>query len=84
MSAVLKFSQCGFATRAVHAGNDVDQDSGAIKRPITMGNSYALPYDPTDMNWSSAAGNLYIIAWKRYNELEFIQCACRFTENCAV
>ena len=25
-----------------------------------------------------------IIAWKRYNELEFIQCACRFTENCAV
>ena len=25
-----------------------------------------------------------IIAWKRYNELEFIQCACRFTENCAI
>ena len=49
----------GFATRAVHAGNDIDQDSGAIKRPITMANSYALPYDPTDMNWSSAAGNLY-------------------------
>ena len=24
-----------------------------------------------------------ILAWKRYNELEFIQCACRFTENCA-
>ena len=22
-----------------------------------------------------------ILAWKRYNELEFIQCACRFTEN---
>lgn len=22
-----------------------------------------------------------IIAWKRYNNLEFIQCACRFTEN---
>ncbi len=22
-----------------------------------------------------------IIAWRRYNELEFIQCACRFTEN---
>lgn len=49
----------GFATRAVHTGNDVDRDSGAIKRPITMGNSYALPYDPTDMNWSSAGGNLY-------------------------
>ena len=25
-----------------------------------------------------------ILAWKRYNELEFIQCACRFTENCAI
>ena len=52
-------SNYGFATRAVHVGNEVDKDSGAIKRPITMGNSYALPYDPTDMNWSSASGNLY-------------------------
>ena len=25
-----------------------------------------------------------ILAWKRHNELEFIQCACRFTENCAI
>ncbi|HCB99786.1 MAG TPA: tRNA 2-thiocytidine(32) synthetase TtcA [Ruminococcaceae bacterium] len=25
-----------------------------------------------------------IIAWKRYNGLEFIQCACRFTENCVL
>lgn len=23
-----------------------------------------------------------ILAWKQYNDLEFIQCACRFTENC--
>lgn len=49
----------GFQTRAVHTGNDVDGESGAIKRPITMANSYELPYDPTDMNWSSAGGNLY-------------------------
>lgn len=49
----------GFQTRAVHTGNDVDSETGAIKRPITMANSYELPYDPTDMNWSSAAGNLY-------------------------
>lgn len=52
-------SEYGFATRAVHAGNDIDKDTGAIKRPITMANSYELPYDPTDMNWSSAGGNLY-------------------------
>ena len=25
-----------------------------------------------------------ILAWKHYNELEFIQCACRFTENCTM
>lgn len=25
-----------------------------------------------------------IISWRRYNELEFIQCACRFTENCTM
>lgn len=49
----------GFQTRAVHTGNDVDRETGAIRRPITMANSYELPYDPTDMNWSSAAGNLY-------------------------
>ncbi|QHQ61811.1 tRNA 2-thiocytidine biosynthesis protein TtcA [Anaerocolumna sedimenticola] len=23
-----------------------------------------------------------IIAWRKYNNLQFIQCACRFTENC--
>lgn len=52
-------NEFGFQTRAVHTGNDVDEESGAIKRPITMANSYELPYDPTDMNWSSAGGNLY-------------------------
>ena len=52
-------NEFGFQTRAVHTGNDVDAETGAIKRPITMANSYELPYDPTDMNWSSAEGNLY-------------------------
>lgn len=49
----------GFSTRAVHAGNDVDQETGAIKRPITMANSYELPYDPSDLNWSSASKAIY-------------------------
>ncbi|MDR3345233.1 MAG: PLP-dependent aspartate aminotransferase family protein [Oscillospiraceae bacterium] len=49
----------GFATRAVHGGNEIDAETGAIRRPITMANSYALPYDPSEMNWSSANGNLY-------------------------
>ncbi len=25
-----------------------------------------------------------IIEWRRYNDLQFIQCACRFTENCTM
>lgn len=52
-------NEYGFQTRDVHTGNDVDGETGAIKRPITMANSYELPYDPTYVNWSSAAGNLY-------------------------
>ncbi|MBR0599468.1 trans-sulfuration enzyme family protein [Sinanaerobacter chloroacetimidivorans] len=49
----------GFQTRAVHTGNDVDLGTGAIKRPITMANSYELPYDPSVLNWSGADKNLY-------------------------
>lgn len=49
----------GFHTLAVHAGNAIDKETGAIKRPITMANSYELPYDPSDVNWSAAGGNVY-------------------------
>jgi methionine-gamma-lyase len=49
----------GFLTRAVHVGNGVDGETGSIRRPITMANSYALPYDPSDINWSSAEGSIY-------------------------
>lgn len=52
-------SEYSFSTRAIHTGNDIDSETGAIKRPITMANSYSLPYDPTDINWSSAGGNVY-------------------------
>lgn len=52
-------NEFGFQTRAVHSGNDVDKGTGAIKRPITMANSYELPYDPTDLNWSFAEKALY-------------------------
>lgn len=27
---------------------------------------------------------LAVLAWKKYNELTFINCACRFTENCTI
>ena len=59
MSEKTEINRYGFHTRAVHTGNGVDKETGAVKRPITMANSYELPYDPTEMNWSSAEGNLY-------------------------
>jgi methionine-gamma-lyase len=49
----------GFLTRAVHTGNDVDGETGAIRRPIVMANSYVLPYDPSDLNWSGADRDIY-------------------------
>ncbi|GHS85461.1 cystathionine gamma-lyase [Actinomycetota bacterium] len=49
----------GFATRAVHAGNGVDAETGAIRRPIVMANSYELPDDPSAISWSSTDTLLY-------------------------
>ena len=50
MSKRIYGNEYGFQTRAVHTGNDVDSETGAIKRPITMANSYELPYDPSELN----------------------------------
>jgi cystathionine beta-lyase/cystathionine gamma-synthase len=51
--------ETGFATKAVHAGNGVDAETGAIRRPIVMANSYALPEDPSSISWSSTDTLLY-------------------------
>ncbi|MDR1484300.1 MAG: PLP-dependent aspartate aminotransferase family protein [Planctomycetaceae bacterium] len=52
-------NEFGFRTRAVHAGDGIDRETWAVRRPITMANSYQLPYDATGSNWSSAEGMLY-------------------------
>lgn len=36
----------GFNTQAIHVGNAIDEGSGAIRTPIIMANSYALPLRP--------------------------------------
>ncbi|MGI8306050.1 trans-sulfuration enzyme family protein [Saccharopolyspora hattusasensis] len=41
-----------FATQAVHGGNTTDSAGGAIRTPIVMANSYLLPDDPSEMDWS--------------------------------
>jgi methionine-gamma-lyase len=59
MAEIKYGKEYGFHTRSVHSGNDVDKDTGAIRRPITMANSYELPYDPTSVGWSEAGKSLY-------------------------
>jgi cystathionine beta-lyase/cystathionine gamma-synthase len=49
----------GFDTQAVHGGNVKDATSGAIRTPIVMANSYALPDDPSTMDWSKPQGLCY-------------------------
>lgn len=51
--------QTSFQTRCIHSGNHIDQETGAIRRPITMANSYRLPEDASTLNWSSADQLLY-------------------------
>jgi cystathionine gamma-synthase/methionine-gamma-lyase len=44
--------EAGFPTQCIHAGNGIDKETGAIRRPLTMANSYRLPEDASAMNWS--------------------------------
>ena len=46
-------------TQAVHAGNEIDRGSGALRTPIVMANSYALPDDPSQISWSGTDVPLY-------------------------
>lgn len=48
----MKKTQVDFRTKCIHAGNGIDKETGAIRRPLTMANSYRLPEDASAMNWS--------------------------------
>lgn len=48
-----------FSTKCIHAGNDIDKETGAIRRPIIMANSYRLPEDASALNWSDADQLIY-------------------------
>ncbi len=49
----------GEATWAVHGGNQVDAGTGALRNPLVMANSYLLPADPSQMDWSNPGGLVY-------------------------
>jgi methionine-gamma-lyase len=46
-------------TQAVHAGNEIDPGSGAVRTPLILANSYALPEDPSSISWSSSEHTIY-------------------------
>lgn len=43
----------------MHAGNLIDPGTGAVRTPIVMANSYALPEDPSSISWSGTDVALY-------------------------
>lgn len=49
----------GELTNSVHAGNSIDAGSGAIRTPLVLANSYALPEDPSTLSWSGTDVPLY-------------------------
>ena len=48
-----RFADYGLATQAVHTGTDYDAETGAVRRPLHMANSYKLPDDLSKVNYSS-------------------------------
>ncbi|GAA3566151.1 aminotransferase class I/II-fold pyridoxal phosphate-dependent enzyme [Amycolatopsis ultiminotia] len=47
-----------FPSQAVHAGNE-SADTGPLRTPIVMANSYRLPADPSGLSWSGTDVPLY-------------------------
>ena len=47
-------------TLPVHAGTAIDPGTGAVRTPLVLANSYALPDDPSEISWSGSDIPLYI------------------------
>lgn len=48
-----KFKDYDITTQAIHTGTDYDEGTGAVRRPLHMANSYKLPDDLSQVNYSS-------------------------------
>ena len=48
-----RFADYGIATQAIHTGTDYDAETGAVRRPLHIANSYKLPDDLSKVNYSS-------------------------------
>ena len=48
-----RFKDYDITTQAIHTGTDYDAETGAVRRPLHMANSYKLPDDLSKVNYSS-------------------------------
>lgn len=48
-----RFEGYDITTQAMHTGTDYDAETGAVRRPLHMANSYKLPEDLSQVNYSS-------------------------------
>ena len=48
-----RFKDYDITTQAIHTGTDYDKETGAVRRPLHMANSYKLPDDLSQVNYSS-------------------------------
>lgn len=48
-----KYKGYGLATQEIHTGTDYDEGTGEVRRPLHMANSYKLPDDLSQVNYSS-------------------------------
>lgn len=54
----------------IHLGNGVDAETGAIRRPITLANTYALPYDASALAIAKHLESLDVVRFVAYPGLE--------------
>ena len=55
-----RFRDYDISTRAIHTGTDYDKETGAVRRPLHMANSYKLPNDLSKVNYSATDLLMYV------------------------
>ncbi len=55
-----RFKDYDITTQAIHTGTDYDAETGAVRRPLHMANSYKLPDDLSKVNYSSTDLLMYV------------------------
>ena len=48
-----KYKGYDITTQAIHVGTEYDMETGAVRRPLHMANSFKLPDDLSQVNYSS-------------------------------